>query len=342
MTFLPSLRPTLLGALLGLQALAHAAPAAPAEVRFDTTPRAGMHQRQTIDMRARMTMRMEATADATEEQRAKVAQAAQRMGEAGEIKMLMQMQQTTAVGQPDAEGWLPLNMTMGHRKMTVEVGGKAMPVPADRQADLRVKARFEPKDFRFEVQEVEGGPPGVGAMMTSQGASMLNDAFKLHKALAAQSMKIGESVEVPLTMALPMPLPGGAGGLQGQVKYTLKRVERGVAYFDLGMTMNIKIDTPLPASAAAAASAASAPEAAASAPEAAPRVLHMVMNGSGKGTSALRLADQLPVDTQLVMDLQMTVDGPDNSRMQMDMVMDTRSKGESLSGKAATPAKKKS
>ena len=74
MTTLPFLRPTLLGALLGLQIAAQAAPAAPAEVRFDTTPRAGMYQRQTMDMKSTMSMRVEAGPDATEEQRAKIAE----------------------------------------------------------------------------------------------------------------------------------------------------------------------------------------------------------------------------------------------------------------------------
>lgn len=344
MTLSPSLRLPLLGALLGLSLAAPAAPTSPAEVRFDTTPRAGQHQRQRIEMRATMKMRAEATPEATEEQRAKVAQMAERMAQGGDIKMTMQMQQTTKVGQPDADGWLPLDLSSAGRAMSIEVGGKAVPTPPSGQGDLNLKARFNPRDFAIEVQQVEGGPPGFGALMTTQGATMFNDAFKLHKALAQRSLKIGESVDVPLNMALPIPLPGGGGGLQGQVHYTLVRVERGVAHFDLAMTMNVKVDTPLPASpAASAASAPQAEPAASAVAEAppAPRMLHMVMNGSGKGTSSLRLSDRLPLDTQLVMDMQMTVDGPDNSRMLMEMVMDTKSKGESLPNKPAAPAKKK-
>ncbi len=343
MTTLPFLRPTLLGALLGLQIAAQAARAAPAEVRFDTTPRAGMHQRQTMDMKSTMSMRIEAGPDATEEQRAKIAQKAGQMADASNIKMTMRLQHTTQVGQPDVDGWLPLTFTSGNRSVSMEVGGKAIPVPNAGNADMRMTARFDPRSFDIEVQTAEGGPPGFGALMTAQGKSMLNDAFKLQKALAQRTLKVGDSVDVPLSMNLPVPLPGAAGGLQGQVHYTLVKVTGGVAYFDLNLTMDIQMNTPLPTPPVAAASdAASGASAPASAAEATPaRMLRMVMKGSGKGTSTLRLADQLPLSTQLAMNMQMTVDGPDNSRMLMDMVMDTTSKGENLAKKPAAAPKKK-
>jgi len=337
----PTLRPALLGALLGLHLVSQAAPAAPAtpaEIRFDTTPVAGQQQRQQVDMQARMKMRVEAAPQASDEQRAKVAQVAERMAQTGDIKMAMQMRHTSRVGQPDAEGWLPLSFVASDRKTSIEVGGKPVPLPANAMTDMSITARFNPKDFAFEVKNIEGGGAGAQQMLTSQGQAMLADAFKLHKALAQRALKIGESVDVPLSMTLPVPLPGGAGGLQGQVHYTLVRVERGVAYFDLAMTMNVKVDTPLPqpAQAASAASTASAPDT-----QSPPPMLHMTMDGTGKGTSALRLTDRLPLSTQMSMDMKMTMDGPDNARMLMDMVMDMQSKGEAL-GIRQAPAKKKS
>lgn len=339
------LRLPLLGALLALQLASQAAPSTPAEVVFDTTPRAGQQQRQALDMRATMKMRAEAGPDATDEQRAKVAQAAERMAQGGDIKMHMQMLHTTRVGQPDAQGWLPLTFVSGNKETTVEVGGKVVPLPNTQAGDLTLTARFNPKDFSFELQKVEGGRPELSQMMTAQGQALISDAFKLHKVLSQRSLKIGDSVDVPLNLALPMPLPGGAGALQGLVHYTLVRVDRGVAHFDLTMTLNANIETPMPTPAATAASGASAPaEPAASAagsPPAAPRVLRMAMTGSGKGTSSLRLTDRLPLNTRLGMDMKMTVDGPDNMRMLFDMNMDMTSKGEAL-GIRQAPAKKKS
>lgn len=334
MTVTSFVRLPVLGALLGLHLVTHAAPAAPDAIRFDTTPRAGQHQRQLIDMQATMTMRVEPAPEATEEQRAKIAQMAERMAaQGGPIKMSMAMTQTTRVGQPDADGWLPLVFTGSDRKTTIEVGGKVVPTPRESTGDMTLNARFNPRDFAFELQKVEGAP-GMQALMTAQGQAMLADAFKLHKALAQRSLKIGESVDVPMSVALPVPMPGGAGGMQGQVRYTLARVERGVAYFDLSMTLNANVDTPLPPPPAA--SGASAPDTAT-----APRTLHVVMNGQASGTSSLRLTDRLPVASQMVMTMKATFDGPDNTRMLMDMDMTMQSKGEAL-GLRTAPARKKS
>lgn len=334
MTVTPFLRLPLLGTLLGLHIASQAAPAAPVVVRFDTTPVAGQHQRQQLDMQATMKMRVEAGPDATEEQRAKAAQAAQRVAQTGDVKMNVQITHTTRVGQPQADGWLPMSFVASDRKTAVEVGGKAVPMPPNATGDMTITARFNPKDFAFQVQDVEGGAPGAKELMTTQGQAMVNDAFNLHRALAARSLKVGDSVDVPITMQLPMPLPGGAGALQGQVQYTLVRVERGVAYFNLNMTMNVKIESVLPPSAAA--SGASAPAAPATTSP-----LRLTLDGTGKGTSALRLADRLPLATDLTMDMKMAMDGPDNARMLMDMTMVTRAKGETL-GIRQAPAKKKS
>lgn len=327
------LRLPLLGALLALQLSAQAAPGTPAAVSFDTTPRAGQHQRQQIDMRALMAMRVEAAPDATEEQRARIAQAAERMNQAGPIKMAMRMQQTMKVDAADAAGWLPLTMSMANQGGSMEVGGNTMPLPANKVGNMEFTARFNPKDFSFEMQKFEGGTPELAEVMTTQGKTMIGDALQLYKALSQRPMRVGESVEVPLNMALPVPLPGGAGKMQSKVRYTLARVDKGVAYFDLGMDIKMDVNTPLPKPAAAP--AASAPAAA----DAPPQTLNMAITGSGKGSSSLRLSDRLPLASQLTMTLKMTMNGPDNGRMFMDMDMDMTSKGESLAKPAA--AKKK-
>ncbi|HEY8877614.1 MAG TPA: hypothetical protein VIN03_08640 [Roseateles sp.] len=337
MTLAFPLRPLLAGALLGLNLGAIAAPV-PATIVFDTTPRAGQHQRQLMDMQAVMKMRIEPGADATEEQRAKVAQAAERMAQMGSMKMSMQMQQTMQVGQPDADGWLPMTVSTGGKGVQMEVGGKAVPMPAAASADIGFVARFNPRDFAFEIREVQGAPQ-LSEMMKTQGQATVSQALQLFKSLKERPLKVGDSVDVPLTMNLPVPLPGGAGAMNGQVHYTLVRLDRGVAYFDLSMDLKLDINTPVPTPPGAA----SAPQGdAASAVQSAPKMMHMVINGGGKGQSSLRLADRLPLATKLDMDMQMTMDTPDNSRMLMDMTMVMQSKGESLAKPAAaiTPKKK--
>lgn len=333
------LRLTLLGTLLGFNIAAQAAPA-PAVVSFDTTPRAGQHQRQLIDLKAVMKMRVEATPEATDEQRAKIAQAAQRMSQMGSMKFSTQMEQTMKVDQADAEGWLPLTVSIASKGGSMEMGGKAIPMPDSQAMNASYTARFNPKDFSFDFQQVQSSSPQLAEAMKAQGSAMINESLQLFKALSQRPLKVGDSVDVPVTMALPVPLPGGAGAMQGNVRYTLARVDRGVAHFDLNMELKMDISAPLPSAPASAASAASDSAGTAAEP---PKTLQMQIGGSGKGTASLRLADRLPLANQLAMDMKMTMNGPDNGRMLMDMDMVVVSKGESLAKPAAAkaPAKKK-
>jgi hypothetical protein len=326
-----SFRLVLATGLLGLQFTVHAAPPAPAAFTFDTTPRAGQHQRQVMDMQMTMSTRMEAGPEASDEQRAKIAQAAEQMAKMGSMKMNMRMEQTLRVDKADAQGWLPLMVSVTTKGGDIEVAGNKMPMPQDKLRDISVSARFNPKDFAFEMQQVQGAGD-ANEFMRKQGTGMVNEALQLSKTLSQRELKIGESVEVPLNMALPIPIPGGGGQMDSKVRYTLARVERGVAHFDLSMDMQISANTPVPAKPASAADAASAPATT-------PQSLHMQLSGTGKGSSSLRLADRLPLSSQMTMDMKMDMRLPDNGLMHMDMQMLMQSKGESL---AKPAAKKKS
>ena len=284
-------------------------------------------------MQMTMQSRLEAGPAATEEQRAKIAQAAENIARTGPVKMTMKMAQTTQVGQPDAEGWLPLTVSSAAQGGQIEVGGRTMPMPPQANVNMAFTARFNPKDFSFDLLQSQGTE--FNELMRAQGQAMVNEALQVAKALGQRSMKPGDSVEVPMNMALPVPIPGGAGKLDAKLRYTLNRVDRGVAHFDLSMTMQMALDAPLPASASSAASDASAPAAA-------PQTLNMQLTGSGTGTSSLRLSDRLPLASQLGMDVKMEMQGPDNGRMFMDMQMQMKAKGESLAKPATAPAKKKS
>ncbi len=305
-----------------------AAPAAVSTVAFDTTPRAGQHQRQRIDIKAVVSMRAQPGPNATDEQRARTAQAAEKFAQMGAMKMAVKMDQTLKVGQPDAEGWLPLTVSTGSQAGQVEVGGKTQPLPQGKE--LGFIARFNPKDFAFEIQDVEGAAE-VGDVVRNQGRAIVGEALQLYKVLAQRPLKVGESVEVPMNLALPMPLPGGAGAMQAKLRYTLTRLDKGVAHFDTAMNMQMDINAPTPAASAASQPADDTP----------PQLMNVAMNGSGKGSSTLRLADGLPLTSQLRMVMTITMQMPDNGLMLMDMDMDTRARGESLAKAAAQPAKKK-
>lgn len=347
MTLPLPLRLPVAGSLLGLHLIAGAATANPPAVSFDTTPRAGQHQQQTLDIAATIRMRMEPGPDATEEQRAKIAQAAAGISKNGPLKMKMRMLQTLKVDAADATGWLPMTVSMVPQGGSMEVGGNTVPMPENKAGNISIAARFNPNDFSYELQRVDGGAANFNEAMAKQGQLMVGEALQLYKELAKRPLKVGESVEVPLNMKLPIPLPGSAGDMQSKLRYTLNRVDKGVAHFDVSMDLKMNMDVPMPrppvaaASAPATDAAASAASAVAAEPApAAPAVLHIATTGSGKGTSALRLSDRLPLHNELSMTMQMDMSGPDNTRMLMDMDMDLQSKGESLAKPAVKPKKK--
>jgi len=321
-------RLALASALFSLQLGAQALPQSPQVVTFDTTPRAGQHQRQNIDMQMTMAMRMEAGPDATDEQRAKIAQAAEGMARNGPVKIRMKMAQTMKVGQPDAQGWLPLTVASAAQGGQIEVGGKTQPMPQQANVNVSVDARFNPQDFSAELQQLQGTE--FNEMLRAQGQAMVDESLLVAKALAQRPMKPGDSIEVPMNLTLPVPIPGGAGKMEAKLRYTLKQVERGVAHFDLAMNLQMAMDAPLPAPANAASDA-----------PAQARTLQMQLTGSGTGTSALRLADRLPLNSRLDMDMKLDMQGPDNARMLMDLQMQMQSQGESLAKPAPAATKKK-
>lgn len=324
---------------------AAAAPALTAPVHFDTMPRAGQQQRQQMKVQASIQMRMEASPQASDEQRARAAQVAQQIAATNPMKMDMGMQQTIKVGQPDTQGWLPMSFDLDVQRMNMDMGGTAIPLPKEKRPILNFDARFNPKNFALEIVGVNGQSE-VSQALRARGTSLMDEQLNLFRALALKPLRPGESVEVPLSMSLPLPVPG-VGDFQGKAIYTLRAVKQGVAHFDVTTDMAINADMAVPppgASPASAASsapetsgaqadpAASAPAAmtAASAPAAMPN-LHMHMEGRGAGTTRLRLADRLVTASQMNMDIQMTMGQPEASTMRMDVKMTMESKGESLS-----------
>lgn len=316
------LRIAVAGSFLGLQLIARAAE--PAAVAFDVTPQAGQYQRQLLDMQVTTTTRLVAAPNANEEERARIAQA-QQQNPQGPVKMSLRVEQTQRVGQPDDRGWLPLTLSSTSKGGDIELGGKKRALPQDKKLDLLVQARFNPKDHAFDLQQVLGGGDADEQLRT-KGAAMVTEALQLPKALGERPLKVGDSVDVPMKMALPFAVPDSDGQMNSKLRYTLKRVDKGIAHFDLSMDMQIQATAPLPAASEASDAAA-------------PQTMNLQLSGSGKGSSTLRLADRLPLSSLLNLDVRMAMQAPDNGRVLMSMRMQMKSKGESLAKPAA--AKKK-
>jgi hypothetical protein len=334
---LPTLRPLLATTLLATSATTWAAPTA----TFDTTPRPGQHQRQRVEMQMKITTHVEAAPGASDEERARIAERAAQLAQTGPVTMALKMEQTLLVGRPDPAGWLPVQLSATPRGGSFEVGGQVRPIPASDTPKTSLSARFNPRDFSYEIVKFQGNAALSDALRQAANNTM-GEALQLFKALAQRPMKVGDSVDLPMKVPLPVPVPGSNGGLDSNLRYTLVRVARGVAYFDLAMDLNISAELPAQPQPAQAASAAPPAAAASSASQAASAeaagMLRLQASGTAKGTSALRLSDRLPLSSQLAMDMRMNMQGPDNARMSFDMALSMKSEGESL-GKAR--AKKK-
>ena len=225
----PSPRDRLVGALLGLWAASvfAAQPGAGIAV-LDMTPLPNQRQQQTLDMRLTMDIRVEPHPGATEEEKAKVAQTQALMP----MTMTLRSLTTLRTGPLGAGGWMPLSLERRtlEGSMTTRTGA-AIPFPVPPAS--KFSARFNPTDFTFELDDPPGGPTATPPALKPFMTQTLNEVLAMAKAMRGKPLKVGESVDLPLNMAIPVAstLPGAAQ-MNGGLRLTLTRVDHGVAYFE--------------------------------------------------------------------------------------------------------------
>jgi hypothetical protein len=191
---------------------------------------------------------------------------------------------------------------------------------------MAITARFHPKEFRFELESLQGEQP-LDEQIKPMMNTLMNQVLGMAQAMRGKYLVVGESFDMPLDAALPMPGPGPNGGqLKGQIRYTLTRLDKGIAYFDAAMTLDMNASVTPPAG-------ASAPQASASAPAAGP--VNMTAQGGGQGKFSMRLADRLALTSDMAMKTQMTINVPNGDVVRMDMDLTMKGRGESLKQVAA-------
>lgn len=307
-------------AVLAVQA-ALAAPVAMAQdsVKLNMVPLPSVRQQVDVAMDMRMTMAMKLPADATPEARAQ----ADQMKAAMPITMKMAMRQdlTTTAKRPD--GSYTLNAEVATLKSEMRDGsGKSQALP--RQGAVRFSADLRNDQFeKIDLQMPPDAPAQAQALSKETQEKIFNQSFDWMRKFNGMSLKVGESVEVPIDMNLPT-----AGAPTGKLlgKYTLTGINKGVASFDVAVRMDVNFAVP-----AKAASGASAPAAGPT---------QGAMSGSGAGKMDLRIADRLMLRSTMAMTMGMDMAGP-KGNMRMDMSMDMTSTGKALPAgkKPAAPAK---
>lgn len=306
-------------AALVLQA-AVAVPAAMAQdsVRLNMVPLPSTRQQVDMTMDMKMNMSMQLPPDATEQQRAQMAQ----MQASMPLTMKMGMRQDLSTTAKGPDGSYTLNAEVATLKSEMrDATGQSRAMPT--QGPVRFSARL--KDDQFEQIDLQLPNAGQAqALSKEMQEQVFNQSFDWMRKFNGKTLKVGETIEVPIEMNMPM-AGAKAGKLLG--RYTLTSVSKGVASFDVDVRMDMSFAAP-----AKPASGASSP---ASGP------VEGAMTGSGRGKMDLRLADRLMLRNAMAMTMGVDMAGPQGNKMRMDMEMNMTGTGKTLplAKKPAAPAK---
>ncbi|WP_431259050.1 hypothetical protein ACQ86G_01815 [Roseateles chitinivorans] len=303
-------------AALAVQA-AVAAPAAMAQdsVKLNMVPLPSSRQQVDMTMDMKMNMSMELPPEATEQQRAQMAQMQATMP----ITMKIGMRQDLSTTAKGPDGSYTLNAEVATLKSEMrDATGQSRPMPA--QGPVRFSARL--KDDQFEKIDLQlPNAAQAQALSKEMQEQVFNQSFDWMRKFNGKTLKVGETIEVPIEMNVPM-AGAKAGKLLG--RYTLTSVSKGVASFAVEVRMDMSFAAP-----AKPASGASSP---ASGP------LEGAMTGSGKGRMDLRMADRLMLRNTMAMTMGVDMAGPQGNKMRMDMEMAMSGTGKTLPPAAKKPA----
>ena len=276
------------------------------------------HQQLDTKMRIEMRMNVQPKADSSEAEREKLAATMGKLP--SPILMNSKFTQRIDTSAADKQGLIKVQseVMMGMTEMQLGAGGPVQTVPSPlgnmRFSAVLNKGRFEQVQFSEAMAKTV---PGINAETVF--AKMFNAMAPLEGAM----LKPGESIELPFQMEMPLPgVDASALNNKTVARYTLRKVEKGVAEFDVSAELDMKVDGMLPAPAPAAS--------AASEPQAAPVPFKLKANGSGKGQVRLRLADRLMLMSTMDFSAQMEMPMPDGNLMQMQMRMLMDLKGQTV------------
>lgn len=282
------------------------------ELRFFPLPQQRHHIHSVMAMK--MDMRLEPSEGMSEEERAKVAQAMQAAKMPLTMRSEFDQQMTTTAIDKQGNFQLLLRGTSLPMEVSNALGERVG--PPSTPMDIKIDARLNQKTGSYQAMKLAG----LDAAASGMSEGLLNQLLNGMRALEGRRLKVGESAEMPLDMALPIPkTPGMNMTMLG--RYTLLKVQDGVADFDVGVTMSMSL-SPDAATAAVEASNESAP-----ASEPTPS---MNAAGKGQGRMSLRLADRLVLNQQMEMSMKMQMSAAGKPPVQMVLDMNLAATGKNL------------
>ena len=271
----------------------------PQEVELHFLPQPGDKLRQTIGVNMQMAINMLPGPDMTEEQRDKLLENARKMGKG--MTMNMKMAMRTEASEVDAKGDYLVHLRGEGGEFKIHIAdqpAKDMPNP---MGSLEVDALTNTNRQDFDILRVSGAPSALSnpKLLDGLAQGVLKQAFGAMSSLEGHRMKIGESVEAPFDLQMPMTQLPAQAHVNATAVYTLRAIHHGIATFDTTVKMAMEM----------------APN------EGQPAKIKVAMNGTGAGHLDYRIADRLPLHHDMKATMHMTMQLPGGASTEMDIGM---------------------
>ena len=124
------------------------------------------------------------------------------------------------VGTPDEKGALTVEMTYDDITQDMSLNGKPAPPQVSEQVQ-KIKGKTLSMSLDANGDLLDVTPPPDFPMEPAMIKEMLKQALGL---MPRQELAVGETVTAPFSMAMPLPMPGEAPQLKGELKSTLTGV----------------------------------------------------------------------------------------------------------------------
>lgn len=278
------------------------------EIELRSYPLPSQQQRHTMEIRQTITGTLTAAEGADEKTKAAL-QA--RQGAIGQgLKMQTEMVSLLRTGAEDAQGNYSLQSKHAQARTSIlDAKGSSREVASpllnlEIQAVLN-QARGDIADVRILNGELD---PKLLAAVSKSIAGVVHSL----QGLEGKTLRIGESVEAPFAIDLPMPVPGTGTQMKTTMRSTLVALEDGVATIDSVIELTFELDGKLQSAA-----------------------VPLKARGSGQGSGSMkwRLSDRLVMRSQQAMQMQFEITMPDGSTMLMQQQMEMQSRGENLAAR---------
>lgn len=277
-------------------------------IELRSYPLPGLQQRHTLEMRQTLTGTLTAAEGADEQARAAVQARQSALGQG--LKMQTTMVNLRETSLEDALGNYRLRLKYEQARTNIQSdsgGNREITSPL---ANLEMQAILN--QARGDVTDVKVLNGDVDPKFVDLVGKTVASAVHALKDMEGLTLRMGEPVETPFAIDLPMPVPGAGNQMKGTMRSTLVALEDGVATIDSVISLKFELESQAPSGNASVKASGGA---------------------QGEGSMKWRLSDRLVLQSQQRMQMQLSTVLPDGSAMRMQQQMEMLSRGESIAAR---------